>query len=304
MKSPLNARRFMIITPLSSSLRLLAAPGWLLGLALLTGTWAGAQNFVRNPDFNAPLGPDNWTIVYVSPSSEADFYIHDRSTLAHRDRVFGTWDGNYFGLHFRPYTCGLMEAYATQTITNLAPGGTYVASAWMTQFSDKYIPKMNAWLEAAGALGTQASATVTDYAFWPHDGWKKFSVTNRATGAGQMEVRLRFKVVSGTSNGGTTPKWLSEDAFYDHVSLMPLVETPLPQPQILSCVSTCQTAVLKWTTIMNNTYDIEASADLASWSKFKTNLVATGTNLSYTGAVTANPALPQFFRIVSHNYVP
>jgi hypothetical protein len=281
----------------------LAARGWLLSLALLTGSWAGAQNFVRNPDFESPLGPDNWTIVYVSSSSESDFMIHGRSTLAHRDKVYQTWDGNYFGLHFRPYTQGLMEAYATQTVTNLTPGSYYVVSAWMVQFQSDYIPKMNMWLEAVGASGTAPSSYVTNYCY-QNDGWRKFSVVNKATASGQIEVRLRFKVISGTASGHSSPKWMSEDAFYDHVSVMPQVPTPLAQPLILSYSFTNQTASLKWTTIMNNTYDVQVSSDLASWSNFKTNLVATGTNLTYSGALTASPALPQFFRIVPHDYVP
>jgi hypothetical protein len=291
-------------SPLSSRWSL-AARGWLLSLALLTAGWADAQNFVRNPDFNWPLGPDNWTIVYPD-SSEAEFYIHDRTTFAHRDKVYGTWDGNYFGLHFRPYTCGLMEAYATQVVSNLTQGASYVVSAWMVQFRSEYVTKLQVWLEAVGGPNgaiSKVTPYVTGYAY-NNNGWARYSVTNTAGPGGRIEVRLHCKVVSGTVNSGTTPKWLSEDAFYDQVSVMPLRPTPLAAPTILSLTVTNRTAALKWTTVMNNTYDIEVSSDLATWSKFKTNLLATGTSLTYSGALTADPAIPLFFRIVPYDYVP
>ncbi len=283
--------------------RTIAAARSLVAVAIVTATYAGAQNFVKNPDFEAPLGSDNWTILYVSPSSEADFWLHDRTTLAHRDSTYGTWDGNYFGLHFRPYHTGLMEAYARQIVTGLQPGASYVISAWMVQFQETFIPKMDVWLETVGGSGIKSSSKVVNYCF-QNNGWERFSVTNTATTGRQIEVRLRFKVTSGSSNSGTTPKWLSEDAFYDHVSVMPLVAVALPQPQILSYSFSNQTAALTWTTIMNNSYDVEVSSDLNSWSKLKRGLVATSTNLTYSGAITNTAGLPKFFRIQSFNYVP
>jgi hypothetical protein len=281
----------------------LATHRWLLSLALLTGSWAGAQNFVRNPDFERPLGPDNWNIVYVGASSESDFYMHGRTTIAHRDKVFGTWDGNYFGLHFRPYTDAPMEAYATQIVSNLTAGVTYTVTAWMTQFQADNINNSDVYMQAIG--GTTAS-TPNVYGYLhsgntDYNGWLSYSVNVTANSSGQIEVRLRYKKNSYTSG----QKWLSAiDAFYDHVSVMPLVPTPLPPPQILSLTVTNQSAAFNWSTAMNNSYDIEVSPDLASWSKFKTNLVATGTNLTFTGTLSADPALPQFFRILSRNYVP
>jgi hypothetical protein len=66
---------------------------------------------------------------------------------------------------------------------------------------------------------------------------------------------------------------------------------------------------LKWTTIMNNTYNVEVCSDLmsedyAKWRNFKTNMMATGTNLTASGAVNPDPAIPQFYRIKSFNWVP
>jgi len=200
----------------------LATQGCLLILVLLTGVMVQAQptNYVRNPDFEKPLGPDNWQIVYVGASSESDFYLHGRTTLAHRDKVFGTWDGNYFGLHFRPYTDAPVEAYATQTVSNLTAGATYTVTAWMTQFQCDLVDKNQVYLQAIGA-----TTAATDYVYgYTHcgqtdtNGWRALSVNVPATANGTIEVRLRYKKVASTAN----QKWLSAlDAFYDEVSVTP-----------------------------------------------------------------------------------
>jgi len=198
-----------------------ATQGWLLGLALLTGTVACAQtNYVRNPDFERPLGPDNWQIVYVGASSESDFFIHGRTTLAHRDKVFGTWDGNYFGLHFRPYTDAPMEAYATQVVSNLTAGTTYTVTAWMTQFQCDLVGSSQVWMEAIGAT-TASTPYVYGYlhcANTDNNGWASYSLNVPATAGGTIEVRLHYKKPAYTANR----KWLSAlDAFYDEVSVTP-----------------------------------------------------------------------------------
>ena len=302
-------KKFMKNKPLFSTRCPLAANRWLLSLALLAGSWAGAQNFVRNPDFEQPIGPDNWNIVYVGASSASDFYIHGRTTWAHRDKVFGTWEGNYFGLHFRPYTDSLMEAYASQVVSNLTPSVTYVVTAWPVLFYEAGVVKVRMWLEALGAGAPASSPYAGGWlrndadtgAGYETNGWRGMSVTQTASPAGTIEVRLHYNKFASTAN----QKWLSAlDGFFDHVSVMPLVPTLLPPPTILSMAVTNETVAFKWSTIMNNTYDIEVSPDLASWSKFKTNLVATGSSLTCIGALTGDPAAPQFFRVASRDYVP
>lgn len=134
----------------------IATSGLLLGIALLAAGSASAQNFVRNPDFDQPLGPDNWTVVYTnvinssSPNAPTncgpmDFLIAGRTTLAHKDLDPGIWDGedgtgtNYwlkFGGHFAPNHSWMMHAYFSQIVSNLTVGQNYMVSAWMAQFTD------------------------------------------------------------------------------------------------------------------------------------------------------------------------
>jgi hypothetical protein len=300
--------------PLLSSRGQRAARALVLGLALLSAGSAGAQNFVKNPNWAQPLGPDNWTVQYVGASSAADFWIHGRTTLAHRDKVYGTWDGTsnfdpffptgpcYFGGHFRPYTGGFCHAYFDQVVAGLSPGSNYVVSAWMAQFQSDYLSKAQVYLATLGGLsGTVSNGTaVANGSVYDNDGWAKYAVTSTASASGQIEVQLHYNKIAYTSGN----VWLNMDGFYDHISLMPLVPTPLPAPRILSLTLSNQTAAFKWSTTMNNTYDIQVSSNLASWAPFKTNLFATGTNLTYTGALTGAPGVPQFFRIVSYSWVP
>jgi hypothetical protein len=85
---------------------------------------------------------------------------------------------------------------------------------------------------------------------------------------------------------------------------MPLGQTP-PPFRMVSLTVTNQTAItLRWDTVMNNTYDLEASSDLGSWWRFQSDLLATGTNLTFSTNWGAAPGVPQFFRTLSHNYVP
>src|SRR5512141_2809238 len=95
-----------------------AAFGLMLGLVLLTTGTAAARNFVKNPGFEEPLAPDNWSVVYDNCDSW-DFLVAGRTTMANKDVVPGTWDAdppgstNYLsrlGGHFAPNYCnGLMH---------------------------------------------------------------------------------------------------------------------------------------------------------------------------------------------------
>lgn len=275
-------------------------------LALLLCAPALAQNYVKNPDFEQPLGSNNWTVEYEF-GGPSDFSIHDRTTIAHKDKVPGTWDGapNYldvYGAEFQPYHDGWMRAYFKQTVGGLKPGSNYVVSCWMTQFEALYTNKVKVYLETVGGpLGTVTNASPYVYKACNNNpsAWTMYSVTNRASNSGQIEVRLRF-----SKETWTTLAWHYIRAYYDHVAVMLPGETP-PPFKIASFAVTNQTAMaVTWETVMNNTYDLEASSNLGSWSKFHTDLLATGTSLTFSTNAAVALGVPQFFRVLSHNYVP
>lgn len=110
-----------------------------------------AQNLLRNADFEQPLGPTNWTVVYVHGGPD-DFEIKDRSRGGARR------PSTFYGAYFRPLTSKLAHAYFTQTVTNLTPGHVYNFLGHMKQDwwnvdapqRDKYL----VYIELIGGQGT------------------------------------------------------------------------------------------------------------------------------------------------------
>jgi hypothetical protein len=280
---------------------------WLcLSAAVFSTFSAGAQNFVKNPDFEEPLSTNNWTVVYVY-GGPPDFSIQDRTTIAHKDKVPGTWDGepNYldvYGAAFQPYHDAMMHAYFKQTVTGLTPYATYVISCWMVQFEALYTNKVQVYMEAVGGpTGTITKTTPNVYAACNNKptAWAKYAVTNTASGTGQIEVRLHFNKDKFTSLA-----WEYIRAYYDHAAVMPLVQSPPPFKMLSLSVTNPNAATFSWESVMNNTYDLEAATAFGSWSKFRTDLLAKGTNLTFTTNLSLGPGARQFFRVQSHNYVP
>jgi hypothetical protein len=312
-------------------------------LAGLAGNSASAQNFVRNPDFELPLGPDNWTVGYAAvfngganqPTNcgPLDFLIAGRSTLAHKDMTPGTWDGedrtgtNYwskFGGHFMPNHSWQMHGYFTQTITNLTPNATYVCSAWMGFYGGNYLDRCNIYLESIGGPNGRISKTTP----WPSGqvqnvqnnpaGWQRYALTNTASPTGQMEIRLHFNKFGTAANW----EWRNWNAFYDHVAVVPLSQpTYQPPYRIVSFTCTNQEVTLRWRTIMNNRYRLQYTTNLADpgawtwvkWSpKLDTNLAAPGATLTFrtnlsslvSFAPTGDSVPPIFFRIFATTFQP
>jgi hypothetical protein len=170
----------------SSRSQLLVLGLW-LGCAVLFANSACAQNLLANPSFESPLDPwdpagltggkTNWTLVYVS-GGPGDFTMKDRSTeSAH------TSGGH--GVHFRPASEWWCHAYFTQTVTNLTPGAAYILTGWMNK---SYInSKDHTYIELLGGSAGTTSVVSPDVTA---TGWIQYSVTNTASAAGKIEIRL------------------------------------------------------------------------------------------------------------------
>lgn len=308
----------------------IAVQGLLLGAALLTWEPASAQNFVRNPDFEEPLGPDNWTIVYVL-GGPSDFFIKGRTRMAHKNMAApggDTWDGdtgggtnfwNKLGLNFKAGNDGLMHAYAKQIVTGLTPLAQYAVSIWMTLYdipTDKSLVYMETIGGAAGNI-TKKTPYVTTASKNNPAGWTRYTITNTASTGGQIEIRLHYD-----KNAYTSQKWRTMDALYDHVSVIPVGQTNyLPPYKVLSFARTNQDITLKWQTAMNNKYRIQCSTNILNplaWSwvrrspSLDTNFAATSTNFTFKTNLTSlfsydpsfNPDKPLFFRIHSTSWTP
>ncbi len=310
-----------------------AALGWLASFALLACT-ATAQNFVKNPGFEDPLGPDNWTVEYtavtVGPiaagnrptnSCPNDFLIQGRTCHAHKDLGkpnSGAWDGaptywNKFGAHLKPNHNWLGHAYFKQVVTNLAPGN-YAISAWIVQWGRTDVSQV--YMETLGGLGSKRTVNVTADARNNPAGWQRYTVTNTPDANGKIEVQLHM------CKNTTTANWvfLESNAFFDDVSVVTAGQTEyMPPYKMLSILRTNQDITLNWESVMNNQYRLQYSTNVSdpnSWyfvqlnPYLDTNYFAAGTNFTFKTNLLSmfafdpafDPAAPLYFRIYSTSY--
>jgi hypothetical protein len=128
------------------------SPWWLIVVGVAFARTASAQNLLRNADFEQPLGPTNWTVVYVHGGPD-DFEIKDRSRGGARR------PSTFYGAYFRPLTVKLAHAYFTQTVTNLTPGHAYnfvghMKEDWWKAPDDALRDKYLVYIELIGGQGT------------------------------------------------------------------------------------------------------------------------------------------------------
>lgn len=127
-----------------------------LGLILLLCASAGAQNLLKNGDFEQPLGATNWTVKYLFGGTN-EFEIQDRIRGASMySQASAT---RFFGGCFRPKTLKLGHAYFTQTVTNLNPGHVYhyvgnMREDWWKAPDDALRNKFLVYMEVIGGQGT------------------------------------------------------------------------------------------------------------------------------------------------------
>lgn len=257
-----------------------------LGFTISSASPVGAANPVVNGNFENSLvfgGSTNWEVVYVN-GCPGDFAVKGRITEA-RNGLSG------FGASLRPLNDGLMHAYLKQTVSGLMPNEVYAITNWMCfpgDPDDAWHPKVHIYMETVGGLGSVRTDDVTQPSY------QQFVITNRANANGEIEIRLHLNKDGYT--GGLPPKWNYMHSWFDDVS-MGLVSTPATNPpyRILSFTLAGESASWTWESVSNRQYNILVSPDLSNWSTFHTNLLATGTNLTFTTNLSLSTQ--QYFRI-------
>jgi hypothetical protein len=227
---------------LSLSLCPIAAQGLLTGFAFLLCGSAGAQNLLKNGDFEQPLGPTNWTVMYLH-GGPGDFEIKGRSRGGSRHAA-------WFGGYLRPLALKLAHAYFTQTVTNLSTNHLYTVSGYMREdwWRDRdpdtglYNPngdgkrdKFLVYIEVIGGLGTptpdgRASTNAVnqepptgppagfpDCLIYANGDWEEYSVQQKPDANGKIEVRLHYYKISFSIYDKL---WIMAGAF-DDFSLTP-----------------------------------------------------------------------------------
>jgi hypothetical protein len=214
-----------------------AIRGLALGLTLLLSASAGAQNLLKNGDFEQPLGPTNWTVGYLHGGPD-DWEMKDRSRGGARRM------STFYGAYFRVLSQKLAHAYFTQTVTNLTPGHAYnfvghMREDWWKGVDDPKRDKFLVYIELIGGQGTPrpcgddrfsiiATNDLTDSAgdpetnidppyTYPTSIWRPFYAQQTPDANGKIEVRLHYNRVAYTIYDKT---WISAASF-DDLSLTP-----------------------------------------------------------------------------------
>jgi hypothetical protein len=177
------------------------------GVGLLWCSSAGAQNLLQNGDFDAaPLGPTNWTIIYLHGGPDC-FEIKDRVT------PYAYHNNSFYDAAFRPIDQKLAHACFTQTVTNLEAGYSYKLSVimredWWASPTDAKRDKFLVYTEIIGGQGTPTEdgrasvlAVATDQSnldppyTYPNDTWLTFTNQQTPDTSGNIEVRLHYNMV-------------------------------------------------------------------------------------------------------------
>ncbi len=217
----------------------LTAQGFLTSLLVLLCASAGAQNLLKNGDFEQRLGPTNWTVLHLFGTPD-DFEIKQRIRGASMySQASAT---KFFGGCFRPLTLRLAHACFTQTVTNLTPGHVYqfegnMREDWWKSPGDAMRNKMLVYMEVIGGQGTPlpdgrfsliATNDFTDSNGNPDTNidapytyatgiWRPFFAHQTPDSNGNIEVRIHYDKVGAAIYDKT---WTSA-AYYDDISLTP-----------------------------------------------------------------------------------
>jgi hypothetical protein len=215
--------------------------GLVLGLSFLIWGSASAQlNYLRNGDFEQPLGPTNWTVGYLLGGAD-DFHIKDRSR-----------GGNYkstYGGYLQPLTLKLAHAYFGQTVSNLTTSHVYkftgvMKEDWWSSVSDPKRDKYLVYIELIGGQGSphldvqgtpdgrfsviatndlkDATGTADTNIdgppyYYPTPTWRTFYAQQIPDANRKIEVRLHYNKVDFATY---SKDWIST-ASYDNCALNP-----------------------------------------------------------------------------------
>jgi hypothetical protein len=161
-----------------------AAVGLLIGLSVLLCASAGAQELLKNGDFELPfpgLDPtENWTLVYADGGPD-DFAIAGQSTEA-------SYCCGGRGAHIRGNHSTFSHAYFKQVVTNLTEGASYTLNILKMRAGFKYAdegpsPKLKVY---ASMISGSSSNAVHGYS----TNIGPYSLTITAAATRQIEVRL------------------------------------------------------------------------------------------------------------------
>jgi hypothetical protein len=194
-----------------------AAGGIFLGLVLLLGNSASAQNLLKNGDFESPFPVTDptagWAVVFPggADGDYTDWAIAGRTKAA--SRVTGG-----HGAHLRPNNWGTVHAYFTQVVTNLTPGAVYRLDIQKMRSNFKYTDEGGASalqkVYAAIISGTSSNAV---HGYSTNNG--PYSLTITCAPTRRIEVQLHNWKRYMSNESAEDMKHAKCSAWFDDVSL-------------------------------------------------------------------------------------
>jgi hypothetical protein len=189
----------------------LAAGGLFLGLTLLLCAPAGAQELLKNGNFEAPFPGTNpytnWTLVYVD-GGPGDFAIAGQTTEA------GLKLGGR-GAHLRPNSWNFSHAYFRQVVTNLTPGASYTLNIQkMKAGFQNYVDSGKLKVYAAMISDSISNAVSGNAA---SNG--PYSLVITAGQSGTIDVQLHMAKGAMSNESPEDPKHMKCSGWFDDFSL-------------------------------------------------------------------------------------
>jgi len=190
--------------------------GLILGLVFLLCASAGAQELLKNGNFESPLPVADptagWAVVFPGDNEGdyADWAIVSRTLAA--SRVAGG-----HGAHLRPNNSGLVHAYFKQVVTNLTPGAVYTLNILKMRSNFKYTdegPPPTQKVYAAMVSGSSSNAV---HGYSTNNG--PYSLTITCDASGQIEVQLHNWKRWMSNEGAEDMKHAKCSAWFDDFSL-------------------------------------------------------------------------------------
>jgi len=144
----------------------LAIPSFVRCLTVSLCARTDAQNLLKKGDFKRPLGPTNWTVIYLHCGPD-DWEIKDRSRGGSRRAA---WYGGYF----RVLGQKLAHACFAQTVSKLTVGHIYnfvgfLKENWWKGVGDPKRDRHLVYMELIGGHGSPvASCGIPQFSVcWP-----------------------------------------------------------------------------------------------------------------------------------------
>lgn len=277
-----------ICSAIASRFPITRASKWLDGIDLRSFGYSNANNSLDNfsrdlyeaqiavPGFSRPLHV--FTTHLKATSSSADYADNAAKRAAEAAAITNFFATNLF-VQF-PYDLYVLTGDMNASDTNELCIQKLLSPATGLQMTQPRNP-------VTGGLNTYSTATANPASRLDYIFPGPLLASNIKTG-----LVFRSNVLTPLPPGLNSN---DSQVASDHYPVLTVFNNPYDKPfKLLSVERTNATVTLRWESVFGQTYRVESSSNLLHWSTLANQLVATGTNASYSGEL--NEAV-RFFRV-------